>query len=168
MSREPPDQTSRPESPAIARSPDQRGCNGKSLSPPSQPHEYGPGIRPKDATDKEARAPRSRGRSVRRVVQQRQNASVLEQGCAGLSQSSANRCDQFTRHPGRTSSPLRRRLSCRYTQGSIALFWPCANHFRSSPTSGRFRRPSPCLKGAKIGASLLIASSPLFINRGPA
>src|ERR1700738_2886688 len=65
MSREPPDQTSRPESPAIARSPDQRGCNGKSLSPPSQPpHEYGPGIRSKDATDKEARAPRSRGRSV--------------------------------------------------------------------------------------------------------
>jgi hypothetical protein len=28
------------------------------------PHEYGPGIRPKDATDKEARTPRSRGRSV--------------------------------------------------------------------------------------------------------
>src|SRR3979490_3611058 len=65
MSREPPDQTSRPESPAIAQMPDQRGCNGKPLCPPSQPpHEYGPGIRPKDATDKEARAPRSRGRSV--------------------------------------------------------------------------------------------------------
>src|SRR4030081_3247285 len=45
--------------------PDQRGCNGKPLCPPSQPpHEYGPGIRPKDATDKEARTPRSRGRSV--------------------------------------------------------------------------------------------------------
>ncbi len=28
------------------------------------PHECGPGIRPKDATDKEAHAPRSRGRSV--------------------------------------------------------------------------------------------------------
>src|ERR1700676_2686874 len=65
MSREPPDQTSRPESPAIARMPDQRGCNGKSLGPPSEPpHEYGPGILPKDATDKEARAPRSRGRCV--------------------------------------------------------------------------------------------------------
>src|ERR1700676_4366258 len=65
MSREPPDQTSRPESPAIAQMPDQRGCNGKSLGPPSEPpHEYGPGIRPKDATDKEARTPRSRGRSV--------------------------------------------------------------------------------------------------------
>src|SRR5260370_3099782 len=65
MSREPPDRTSRPESPAIAQLPDQRGCNGKPLRQPSQPpHEYGPGIRPKDATDKEARTPRSRGRSV--------------------------------------------------------------------------------------------------------
>ena len=45
--------------------PDQRGCNGKPLCHPSQPpHEYGPGIRPKDATDKEARTPRSRGRCV--------------------------------------------------------------------------------------------------------
>jgi hypothetical protein len=36
---------------------------GKPLCHPSQPpHEYGPGIRPKDATDKEARTPRSRGR----------------------------------------------------------------------------------------------------------
>src|ERR1700738_5329904 len=57
--RAPPDRTSRPESPAIARMPDQRGCNGKPLCQPSQPpHEYGPGIRPKDATDKEARTPR--------------------------------------------------------------------------------------------------------------
>jgi hypothetical protein len=32
--------------------------------PSQRPHEYGPGIRPKDATDKEARTPRSRGRSV--------------------------------------------------------------------------------------------------------
>jgi hypothetical protein len=46
--REPPDQTSRPESPAIARMPDQRGCNGKPLCQPSQPpHEYGPRIRPR-------------------------------------------------------------------------------------------------------------------------
>src|SRR5258708_38352752 len=65
MSREPLDQTSRPESPAIAQMPGQRGCNGKPLCQPSQPpHEYGPGLRPKDATDKEARTPRSRGRSV--------------------------------------------------------------------------------------------------------
>jgi hypothetical protein len=63
--RRPPDRTSGPESLAIARMPDQRGCNGKPLCQPSQPpHEYGPGIRPKDATDKEARTPRSRGRSV--------------------------------------------------------------------------------------------------------
>ena len=63
--RRPPDRTSRPESPAIARMPDQRGCTGKPLCQPSRPpHEYRPGIRPKDATDKEARPPRSRGRSV--------------------------------------------------------------------------------------------------------
>src|ERR1700716_2942136 len=44
---------------------DQRGYNGTPLCLPSRPpHEYGPGIRPKDATDKEARTPRSRGRSV--------------------------------------------------------------------------------------------------------
>jgi hypothetical protein len=35
---------------------------------------------------------------------------------AGFSPGSANRCDQFTRHPGRASSPLRPSLSCRYTQ----------------------------------------------------
>src|SRR6267142_3602308 len=50
------------------------------------------------------------------LLKLRQNASVLEQGCAGFSPGSANRCDQFTRHPGRTSSPLCPRLSCRYTQ----------------------------------------------------
>jgi len=45
--------------------PDQRGCTGKPLCQPSRPpREYRPGIRPKDATDKEARPPRSRGRSV--------------------------------------------------------------------------------------------------------
>jgi hypothetical protein len=49
-------------------------------------------------------------------LQLRQNAPILEQGCADFSPGSANRCDQFTRHPGRTSSPLRQRLSCRYTQ----------------------------------------------------
>jgi hypothetical protein len=45
--------------------PDQKDCNGENLCRPSRPpHEYAPGVRPKDATDKEARAPRSRGRSV--------------------------------------------------------------------------------------------------------
>src|SRR5216684_2964734 len=37
-----------------------------------------------------------------------------------------------------------------FTQpGSIATFWPCANHFRSCPTSGRFGAAPACLKGAK-------------------
>src|ERR1700761_7897713 len=55
---------------------------------------------------------------LRRLLQLRQNASILEQGCAGFSPGSANRCDQFMRHPGRTSSPLRPSLSFRYTQVS--------------------------------------------------
>src|SRR6266850_4726608 len=79
MSREPPDRTSRPESPAIAQMPDQGGCIGKPLCQPSQPpHEYGPGIRPKDATDKEARAPRSRGRSVVVLYNSRRPHSSLD------------------------------------------------------------------------------------------
>jgi hypothetical protein len=45
----------------------------------------------------------------------RQNASILEQGCAGHSPNSANRKHQITRRPGRTSSPLRPSLSFRYT-----------------------------------------------------
>src|SRR6266850_4966797 len=53
---------------------------------------------------------------LRRLLQQRQNASVFAQGRAGFSLGSVNRCDQFTRHPGRTSPPLRPRLSFRYTQ----------------------------------------------------
>src|SRR5258708_8261088 len=62
------------------------------------------------------------GREIlRRLLQLRQNASVLGQGCAGFSPGSAKRCDQFTRHPGRTSSPLRPRLGCRYTQGLVPL-----------------------------------------------
>src|SRR5467141_1065983 len=37
-----------------------------------------------------------------------------------------------------------------FTQpGSIATFWPCANHFRSCPTSGRFGAAPACLKRAK-------------------
>src|SRR6266702_7824594 len=53
---------------------------------------------------------------LRRLLQLRQNASILEQGCAGFSPGSANRCDQLARHPGRTSPPLRPSLSFRYTQ----------------------------------------------------
>jgi transposase InsO family protein len=53
------------------------------------------------------------------LLQLRQNTSIVEQGCAGFSPGSANRCDQFTRHPERTSSPLRPRLSCWYTQAFL-------------------------------------------------
>src|SRR5271155_2748281 len=53
---------------------------------------------------------------LRRLLQLRQNASILESICADFSPGSANRCDQFTRHPGRTSSPLRPSLSFRYAQ----------------------------------------------------
>src|ERR1700694_2521334 len=58
---------------------------------------------------------------LRRLLQLRSNASILEQGCAGFSAGSANRCDQFTRHPWRTLPPLRPRLSFRYTQGTLLL-----------------------------------------------
>jgi hypothetical protein len=40
--------------------------------------------------------------------QWRQKASILEQGYAGHSPNSANRTHQITRHPWRTSPPLRR------------------------------------------------------------
>jgi hypothetical protein len=78
-----------PESPAIARMPDQRGCNGKRLCPPSQPpHEYGPGIRPKDATNKKARTPRSRGCSVV-VLYNEVRTHLSLKGCAGTAPRSA-------------------------------------------------------------------------------
>src|SRR5258705_13711369 len=51
------------------------------------------------------------------LLQLRQNASILEQGCAGFSPGSANRWHQFTRHPWRTSPSLRPSLSFRYTPG---------------------------------------------------
>src|SRR5450631_3706982 len=61
---------------------------------------------------------------LRRLLQLRQNASILEQGCAGFSPGSANRCDQFTRHPGRTSSPLWTDLRFSvHTGGGFALFF---------------------------------------------
>src|ERR1700738_2243377 len=44
------------------------------------------------------------------------NASILEQGCPGFSPGSANRKHQITRHPWRTSPPLRPSLSFWYTQ----------------------------------------------------
>src|ERR1700692_3054567 len=53
---------------------------------------------------------------LRRLLQLRENASIPEQGCAGHSPNSANRKHQITRHPWRTSPPLRPSLSFRYTQ----------------------------------------------------
>src|SRR5258706_1304537 len=43
---------------------------------------------------------------LRRLLQLRQNASIIGQGCSGHSPNSANRKHQITRHPWRTSSPL--------------------------------------------------------------
>jgi hypothetical protein len=83
-------------------------------------------------------APRIHGR----LLQLHQNASILEQGCAGFSPGSAKRCDQFTRHPGRTSSPLRPRLSFWYTQVDWSdqrcrpvspLIWSSARFAASAP-----------------------------------
>src|ERR1700722_18666992 len=70
---------------------------------------------------------------LRRLLQWRQNASILEQGCAGHSPNSANRKHQITRHPWRTSPPLRPSLSFRYTQrvpSAVPLSSP-----RTDPTS---------------------------------
>ncbi|MGY3608955.1 MULTISPECIES: integrase core domain-containing protein [unclassified Bradyrhizobium] len=53
------------------------------------------------------------------VIVLREAHPLLEQGRADFSPGSANRCDQFTPHPGRTSSPLRPSLSFRYTHGSL-------------------------------------------------
>jgi hypothetical protein len=53
---------------------------------------------------------------LRSLLQPRQNAPIIEQRCTGLSPNSANRKHQITRHPGRTSPPLRPCLSFRYTQ----------------------------------------------------
>src|SRR6266852_690077 len=58
---------------------------------------------------------------LRRLLQLRQNPSIPQQGCAGHSPNSANRKHQITRHPWRTSSPLRPSLSFRYTQGGCKL-----------------------------------------------
>src|SRR5580704_9451278 len=67
----------------------------------------------------------SNSKILRRFLQLRQNTSIVEQGCAGFSPGSANRCDQFTRHPGRTSLLPWPCLSCRYTHATPELHdWP--------------------------------------------
>jgi hypothetical protein len=53
------------------------------------------------------------------LLQRHQNASVIEQRCAGLSPGSANRNHKFTPDPWRASSPLCPGLGFRYTQGSL-------------------------------------------------
>jgi hypothetical protein len=50
-----------------------------------------------------------------RLLQLRQNASILEQGCAGFSPGPAGRKHQIASLPWRTSSPLRPGLGFRYT-----------------------------------------------------
>src|SRR6478752_92852 len=55
---------------------------------------------------------------VRALLQRHQNASIIGQRCAGHSPNSANRKHQITRHPRRTSPPLRPSLSFRYTQSA--------------------------------------------------
>jgi hypothetical protein len=51
-----------------------------------------------------------------RLLQRRQNASVTEQRCAGLSPASSDWNHSFTPDTRRASSPLRPGLSFRYTQ----------------------------------------------------
>jgi hypothetical protein len=55
-------------------------------------------------------------KSYARLLQRRQNASVTEQRCAGLSPASADWNHLFKRDTRRASSPLRPGLSFRYTQ----------------------------------------------------
>src|ERR1019366_8971376 len=49
------------------------------------------------------------------LLQRRENASVIEQGCACLSPGSAIWRHKFARHTGRTSSSIRSDLDFRYT-----------------------------------------------------
>ena len=45
------------------------------------------------------------------------------------------------------------------SNGSIASFWLCAEHFRSSPDNGHCQKLSACLKGAISGShSILVAT----------
>ena len=53
---------------------------------------------------------------IRRLLQLRQNASVIGQRCAGFSPGSADRKHQIVPHLRRTSSSLRQSLGFRYTQ----------------------------------------------------
>jgi hypothetical protein len=50
---------------------------------------------------------------LRRLLQWCQNASIFEQGRAGFSPGSADRCHRFKQYRWRTSSPIRSRLGFR-------------------------------------------------------
>src|SRR5713101_2044418 len=56
-----------------------------------------------------------------RLLQLRQNASFIEQGCADVSSDSTDRNHSFTPNPRRASPSLRPDLSFRYTQGHWAV-----------------------------------------------
>ncbi|MGB6396992.1 MAG: hypothetical protein WBF73_15105 [Bradyrhizobium sp.] len=58
-------------------------------------------------------------------LRQYEDPSLPEQGCSYLASYSANRKHQITRHPWRTSPPLRQSLSFRYTQGHGGNADPC-------------------------------------------
>ena len=70
------------------------------------------------------------------ILQSCPNASIPDQGCAGFSPGSANRCDQFTRHPGQTSSSLRPCLSFRYTQDMMRFSAASAGSRRNASDHG--------------------------------
>src|ERR1700676_3617114 len=103
--------------------PDQRGCNGKPLHLPSQPpHEYGPGIRPKDATDKEARTPRSRGRSVVVLYNGTRTHLSLNKDAPISRAAEAAGPHSVPSDPGWTASPICSGLICgRHSSHSVSI-----------------------------------------------
>jgi hypothetical protein len=104
--REPPDRTSRPESPAIARMPDQRGCNGNlsasllnhlmNIDQASGPRM--PRIKKLDSTIPWA--------FRRRVVQWGPHASIPGERCTDLARRRSRRAHSLCPNPGRTESPI--------------------------------------------------------------
>src|SRR5450759_2152887 len=71
-----------------------------------------------------------------RLLQLRQNASVVAQGCSDFSSDSTDRNHSFTPDPRRASPSLRPGLSFRYTQSSRLWFLP-VGHRRSSLSIGQ-------------------------------
>jgi hypothetical protein len=88
------------------------------------------------------------GSILRRILQLRQNASILEQGCAGFSPGSTNRCNQFTRHPGRTSSSLCSDLTFSVHTGPLSIMVTASSITRCGKPHVLFRSPSTSLSSA--------------------